>query len=101
MSLIKPGIPCSAVEKEMQRFYRENHLLEFTRHHSGHNIGLLGHEMPFLHVGDHTILQPGMLFTVEPGLYVEGFGGFRHSDTVVVTDDGIDMLTYYPGTLRL
>lgn len=100
MSLIKPGITCSAVEIEMQRFYRENDLVSYTRHHSGHNIGLLGHEMPFLDVGDETVIQPGMLFTVEPGLYLEGLGGFRHSDTVVVTNDGIEMLTYYPRDLE-
>jgi Xaa-Pro dipeptidase len=99
-SLIKPGIPCSAVEKEMQRFYRENGLVPYTRHHTGHNIGLQGHEMPFLDVGDDTIIQPGMLFTVEPGLYVNGLGGFRHSDTVVVTETGIEFLTYYPRDLE-
>jgi Xaa-Pro dipeptidase len=97
---IRPGIPCSAVEEELQRYYRHHDLLSYTRHHTGHNIGLQGHEMPFLDLGDETILQPGMLFTVEPGLYVEGLGGFRHSDTIVVTDDGIEFLTYYPRDLE-
>jgi Xaa-Pro dipeptidase len=41
-----------------------------------------------------------MVFTVEPGLYVPGIGGFRHSDTVVITDDGIERLTYYPRDLE-
>jgi len=41
-----------------------------------------------------------MVFTVEPGLYVEGLGGFRHSDTVLVVDDGIEVLTYYPRDLE-
>lgn len=100
MSLIKPGIPCSAVEEEMQRFYRESNLTSYTRHHSGHNVGLLMHEKPFLDVGDETVIQPGMLFTVEPGLYLEGLGGFRHSDTVVVTETGVEMLTYYPRDLE-
>lgn len=99
-STIKPGIPCSAVEEVMQRFYRENNLVPYTRHHTGHSIGLLGHEMPFLDLGDETIIQPGMLFTVEPGLYVEGLGGFRHSDTVVVTETGVEFLTYYPRDLE-
>ena len=96
LTLIRPGKLCSDVEEEMQRFYRENGLLEYTRHHTGHNLGLGMHERPFLDVGDHTGIQSGMIFSVEPGLYLEGVGGFRHSDTVLVTDDGIEVLTYYP-----
>lgn len=96
---IKAGISCSAVEKEMHRYYRDHDLYPYTRHHTGHNIGLQGHEMPFLDLGDETILQPGMLFTVEPGLYVDGLGGFRHSDTVVVTETVVEFLTYYPRDL--
>jgi len=96
IATIKPGIPCSAVETEMQRYYRDHNLAPYLRHHTGHNIGLMGHELPFLDLGDNTIIEPGMLFTVEPGLYVEGLGGFRHSDTVVVTETGTESLTYYP-----
>ncbi|GAA0318915.1 Xaa-Pro dipeptidase [Bacillus carboniphilus] len=93
---IKPGIPCSDVEKQVQAYFKESGITHLVSHHTGHNIGLLGHEAPFLDLGDHTIIQPGMVFTVEPGIYVRGLGGFRHSDTVLVTDDGIEMLTYYP-----
>jgi Xaa-Pro aminopeptidase len=50
-------------------------------------------------LGDDTIIEPGMVFTVEPGLYAPHLGGFRHSDTVVVTQDGIEALTYYPRDL--
>ena len=99
ISLIRPGIPCSSVEREMQRFYQENGITPYTRHHTGHNIGLQGHEMPFLDLGDETVLAPGMLFTIEPGFYVEGLGGFRHSDTIVVTENGSESLTYYPRDL--
>ena len=54
---------------------------------------------PFLDSGDHTEIRPGMVFTVEPGLYSPELGGFRHSDTVLVTEDGIEILTYYPRDL--
>jgi Xaa-Pro dipeptidase len=54
---------------------------------------------PFLDLGDHTEIKPGMVFTVEPGLYAANLGGFRHSDTVVVTQDGIEILTYHPRDL--
>ena len=69
------------------------------RHHTGHAIGLRYHEGPFLDSGDHTEIRPGMVFTVEPGLYSPELGGFRHSDTVLVTDDGTEILTYYPRDL--
>jgi Xaa-Pro dipeptidase len=93
---IKPGIPMSKVEEAVQVYFKENDVIHLTRHHTGHNIGLLGHEAPFFDLGDQTIIQPGMVVTVEPGLYVKGVGGFRHSDTVLVTNDGIEILTYYP-----
>ena len=41
-------------------------------------------------------MKPGMVFTVEPGIYVHGFAGFRHSDTIIITEDGSEMMTYYP-----
>jgi len=95
-SAIRPGRKCSDVEAEVQRFYREEGLNEYWRHHTGHALGLLGHEAPFFDRGDDTVLEPGMVFSVEPGIYVMGLGGFRHSDTLAVTDDGVEMLTYYP-----
>ena len=54
----------------------------------------------FLDVGDDTPIKAGMVFTVEPGLYSPEVGGFRHSDTVVVTEDGAEMITYYPRDLE-
>jgi Xaa-Pro aminopeptidase len=69
------------------------------RHHVGHAIGLEAHEAPFLDRGEEAALEPGMVFTVEPGLYFANLGGFRHSDTVVVTDSGCRSLTDYPKDL--
>ncbi len=97
---IKPGQPCAVVDQEMRRFYEEHNLWPYWRHHVGHALGLLGHEAPFFDIGDHTIIHPGMVFSVEPGLFVMGLGGFRHSDTLVVTEAGIEMLTYYPRDLE-
>jgi Xaa-Pro dipeptidase len=97
---IKPGIPCSAVEEQVQAYFKETGITHLVSHHTGHNIGLLGHEAPFLDLGDHTLIEPGMVFTVEPGIYVRELGGFRHSDTILVTEDGIEMLTYYPRDLE-
>ncbi len=69
------------------------------RHHTGHGIGLEGHEAPFIDKGDHRIIDEGMVFSVEPGLYVPGLAGFRHSDTVVITAHGAERITYYPRDL--
>lgn len=97
---LRAGAKCSDVDKAVRQYYDENDLMKFWKHHSGHAIGLRYHEGPFLDVGDHTELKPGMLFTVEPGLYSPDLGGFRHSDTVLITEDGLDFLTYYPRDLE-
>jgi Xaa-Pro dipeptidase len=93
---LRPGVTCADVDGAVLRYFEENDLLSYWRQHVGHAIGLRNHEAPFLDVGDHTVVEPGMVFTIEPGLYADGLGGFRHSDTVVVTEDGIDVLTEYP-----
>jgi Xaa-Pro dipeptidase len=87
------------LDKTVQKYFKEVGITELTSHHTGHNIGLLGHEAPFFNLGDQTEIKPGMVVTVEPGIYVKGIGGFRHSDTVLVTENGIEMLTYYPRDL--
>jgi Xaa-Pro dipeptidase len=96
----KPGITCADVDQAVFDYMDENGIRELWRQHTGHGIGLRNHEAPFLDVGDRTPVEPGMVFTIEPGVYQEGLGGFRHSDTVVVTDDGIEILTDYPRDLE-
>jgi Xaa-Pro aminopeptidase len=96
---IRPGALCSDVDKAVRSYFAHHDLFAHWRHHTGHAIGLRYHEGPFLDSGDHTEIRPGMVFTVEPGLYAPDLGGFRHSDTVLVTDDGIEILTYYPRDL--
>ena len=96
---IRPGRPCSDVDRAVRGYFDEHDLWEHWRHHTGHAIGLRYHEGPFLDSGDDTEIRPGMVFTVEPGLYSPELGGFRHSDTVLVTDDGIEIITYYPRDL--
>ena len=97
---IRPGAGCSDVDKATRAYFAQQDLFAHWRHHTGHAIGLRYHEGPFLDTGDDTEIRPGMVFTVEPGLYAPELGGFRHSDTVLVTDDGIEVLTYYPRDLE-
>jgi Xaa-Pro dipeptidase len=97
---LRPGVTCADVDSAVMHYFEENGLLSFWRQHTGHAIGLRNHEAPFLDLGDHTPVEADMVFTIEPGLYDPGIGGFRHSDTVAVTAHGIDLLTEYPRDLE-
>jgi len=97
---MKPGVPCATVDQAVRTYYEKHKLYDYWKHHVGHAIGLRYHESPFLDLGDNTIMKSGMVFTVEPGLYHPELGGFRHSDTVIITDKGIEILTYYPRDLE-
>jgi Xaa-Pro aminopeptidase len=97
---LRPGASCSEVDGAVRRYYEAHDLMPFWMHHTGHGIGLRYHEGPFLDTGDHTVLEPGMVLTIEPGMYASGLGGFRHSDTVVITQDGMELITYYPRDLE-
>ena len=95
----RPGRSCASVDEAVRAYVHEHGLGDAWRHHVGHNIGLRYHEGPFLDVGDDTVMEVGMLFTVEPGVYVPGLGGFRHSDTILVSASGPELLTDYPREL--
>jgi Xaa-Pro dipeptidase len=96
---IRPGVPCAEVDRKVRAYYDAHGLWDNWRHHVGHAIGLRYHEGPFLDRGDDTEIRPGMVFTVEPGLYAPSVGGFRHSDTIAVTENDVEWLTYYPRDL--
>ncbi|HKW72239.1 MAG TPA: Xaa-Pro peptidase family protein [Candidatus Dormibacteraeota bacterium] len=100
IDVMAPGVPAGEVELATVRLAEELGVAENLRHHVGHSIGLEGHEAPFLDRGDDAVLEPGMVFTVEPGVYIKELGGFRHSDTVVITDDGCRSMTDYPRSLE-
>lgn len=93
---IKAGQPAAEVERAVRRAAERLGIAAYLRHHVGHGIGVGAHERPFLDVGYKGPLKAGMTVTVEPGVYVKGLGGFRHSDTVLVTEDGYELLTKYP-----
>ncbi len=97
---IRPGARCSDVDRAVLGYYGTHDLLPSWRHHTGHALGIGMHEAPFLDLGDESPIRPGMVFSVEPGIYILDFAGFRHSDTVFVTDAGIECLTRYPRDLE-
>lgn len=97
---LRPGRTLANAETEVSNTFKELGVAEMQRHHTGHGIGLEGHEAPFIDKGDPTVIEEGMVLSVEPGLYVTGLGGFRHSDTVVIGPNGAERLTYYPRDLE-
>jgi len=97
---LRPGVTCADVDRAVLAYFEQQGILDTWSQHTGHAIGLRNHEPPFLDVGDETVVEPGMVFTIEPGVYVAGLGGFRHSDTVAVRADGIEILTDHPSDIE-
>ena len=100
MEAVKPGAKCSDVDRAVRKYFKEKDIWGLWRHHVGHGIGLEYHEAPFLDIGDDRELKPGMTLTIEPGIYVKNLGGFRHSDTILVTESGYEKITNYPESLE-
>jgi len=97
---IEAGKELSEVDKEVYRLYEKEDIEDTWRHHTGHGLGTRIHEPPFLDVGEDWILKENMVLSVEPGIYIKDYAGFRHSDTVVVKKNGVEILTYYPRSLE-
>lgn len=97
---LRPGMTCSSVDLAVRAYIEREGLWANWRHHVGHGLGQRIHESPFLDLGDQRLLEPGMVLSVEPGLYVPGLGGFRHSDTILITEAGMEVLTTYPRQLK-
>ena len=100
LDAIVPGATSADVDAAVNSYFEKHGLARHWRQHVGHGTGLRVHEEPFIDMGNPAPLQAGMVFTVEPGLYDDGIGGFRHSDTVAVTEDGYELLTEYPDDLE-
>ena len=112
LDAVRPGIRASGVDAAAREVLAERGLAEAFGHSTGHGLGLELHELP--RIGrprtesdagpqdtEDPLLLPGMVFTVEPGVYVPGVGGVRIEDDVLVTDDGYEMLTRVPDDLRV
>jgi Xaa-Pro aminopeptidase len=98
--LLRPGVPCEQIDIAANGFLREQGLGESLLHRTGHGFGLNTHEGPWVAQGSPDLLAENMLISIEPGLYIPGLGGFRHSDTVLVTHDGYECLTRTPTDLH-
>jgi Xaa-Pro dipeptidase len=97
--MCRPGTSMHDLDLAVNTLLRDAGYGDNLLHRTGHGIGVTGHEGPFLAEGFHHEIKPGMIFTIEPGIYIEGVGGFRHSDTVLVTETGCESLTPLPDSL--
>ncbi len=98
---VRAGVAASSVDAAARRVLRAYGYDRAFVHSTGHGLGLEIHEPPRLGKRDKTILQPGMAVTIEPGVYLEDFGGIRIEDTVEVTAAGCKILTPTPKELRI
>jgi len=95
-----PGVDCSYVDQQVHDYLEEQGVLEYAQHHTGHNLGMEAHEREFIDRGSDEVMRPGHAYSIEPGIYVPGEAGYRHSDTILITEDGVEQITDYPRDLE-
>jgi Xaa-Pro aminopeptidase len=96
LSMIRPGVKAHDVDAAVRSIFSDAGYGERFGHGLGHGLGLQVHEAPSLRPNSTAVLQPGMVVTVEPGIYLPGWGGVRLEDDVLVTPDGCEILTKVP-----
>lgn len=90
---VRAGVPCQEVDKAVRKCLQKYGFDQYFTHGTGHGVGLEIHEGPRLSAFSQEILQENMVVTVEPGVYIPGWGGIRIEDTVIVTKGGVEIIT--------
>ncbi len=93
LKAVRPGVTAKSVDSVARGIIEEGGYGQYFGHNLGHGVGLEIHERPRLSPKDETVLEPGMVVTVEPGIYLPDFGGVRIEDLVLVTEDGCSVIS--------
>ncbi|MBM7692883.1 Xaa-Pro dipeptidase [Peribacillus deserti] len=96
----RPGATCAELDLTARNIIRNHGYGEYFPHRLGHGLGISVHEYPSLTETNSLVLKPGMVFTIEPGIYVPGVAGVRIEDDILVTENGYEVLTRFPKTLQ-
>ena len=93
LDTLRSGIPMKEVDRAARRVIQQAGFGEYATHRAGHGMGISSHEEPYVRFDEEMVVREGMAFSIEPGFYVPGLGGFRHSDTVLLGPDGQKRIT--------
>lgn len=99
IALVKPGMKFSDIDRAAREVIEQKGYGPYFTHRTGHSIGIEVHEYGDVSSANETLLKPGMIFSVEPGIYLEGAFGVRIEDLVLVTEEGHEVLNHYPKDL--
>jgi len=96
----KPGVPCANVDRATRAVIEKAGYGQYFTHRTGHGIGIEAHEDPYMRSDNMQLLEPGMAFTVEPGIYLPGRNGVRIEDNIVITETDAECLSDMPRELK-